>query len=103
MKFLSLEFIKKHSRIDFDCEDDLLEMYADAAEETMAQILGRGNDAEELVESLTEQYGKIPAPIYQAGLLLVDNSYTHRSPSTPQQMYAVPYGFDILVKPYMIL
>ena len=43
------------------------------------------------------------APIYQAGLLLVDNSYTHRSPSTPQQMYAVPYGFDILVKPYMIL
>ena len=43
------------------------------------------------------------AALHSTGLLLVDNSYTHRSPSTPQQMYAVPYGFDILVKPYMIL
>ena len=39
MKYLSLEYIKQHSRIDYDCEDGLLEMYGDSAEETVAQYL----------------------------------------------------------------
>jgi hypothetical protein len=38
-----------------------------------------------------------------ATLLLVDNSYEHRSPQSPQQMYYVGYGFDLMVKPYMKL
>ena len=42
MKFLSLEYVKQHLRLDFDCEDSLLEMYADAAEETLAAYLNRG-------------------------------------------------------------
>ena len=41
MKWLSIEFIKKHSRIDFDCEDDLLELYGDSAEETIMDITRR--------------------------------------------------------------
>jgi hypothetical protein len=50
-----------------------------------------------------EVYGHIPAPLYHAALLLVDNSYQNRTPASPQQLYAVPYGFDLLVKPYMKL
>ena len=103
MKFLSLEFIKRHSRIDFDCDDDLLELYGDAAEDTVAQYLGRGKNADEMIASLEEQYGSVPAPIYQAALELVNQSYEHRSPVSPQQMYSVPYNFDLLIKPYMIL
>ena len=103
MEYLTLEYIKKHSRIDFDCEDDLLELYGDSAENAMAQVLNRGKDATEMVASLTEDYGKVPDPIKHATLELVDASYLHRSPADAQQMYYVLYGFDFKVKPYMKL
>ena len=97
MKFLSLEFIKRHSRIDFDCEDELLEAYGDSAEETVLNLLNR------TFEDIIEVYGQVPAPIKHASLMLVDQSYTHRSPVSPQNMYHVPYSFDLLIKPYMKL
>lgn len=103
MEFLSLEYIRQHSRIEYDCEDALLELYADAAEEVLAQTLNRGNNAQEMVTSLFEQYGKIPTPIYHAGLMLVDLSYQNRTAIGPQQMHIIPYTFDICVKPYMKL
>ncbi len=98
MKWLSIDFIKKHSRIDFDCEDSLLELYGDSAEETILDITGR--TYEELVEI---GGGKIPAKLYQAALLLVDNSYNQRSAISNQQLYNVPNGFDFLVKNFMKL
>ena len=103
MEYLTLEYIKKHSRIDFDCEDDLLELYGNSAEETMAQVLNRGKNATEMVASLTEEYGTVPDNIKHATLELVDASYLHRSPADAQQMYYVLYGFDSKVKPYMKL
>ena len=103
MEYLTLEYIKKHSRIDFNCEDDLLELYGNSAENAMAQVLNRGKDATEMVASLTEDYGKVPDPIMHATLELVDASYQHRSPADAQQMYYVLYGFDFKVKPYMKL
>ena len=103
MEYLTLEYIKQHSRIDFDCEDDLLELYGNSAENAMAQVLNRGKDATEMVASLTEDFGKVPDPIMHATLELVDASYQHRSPADAQQMYYVLYGFDFKVKPYMKL
>ena len=103
MEYLTLEYIKKHSRVDFDCEDDLLELYGNSAENAMAQVLNRGKDATEMVASLTEDFGKVPDPIMHATLELVDASYQHRSPADAQQMYYVLYGFDFKVKPYMKL
>ena len=103
MEYLTLEYIKKHSRIDFDCEDDLLELYGNSAENAMAQVLNRGKNATEMVASLTEDFGKVPDPIMHATLELVDASYQHRSPADAQQMYYVLYGFDFIVKPYMKL
>ena len=35
--------------------------------------------------------------------MLVDNSYQNRTPSSTQQLYSIPYGFDMLVKNYMKL
>jgi len=103
MEYLTLEYIKKHSRIDFDCEDDLLELYGNSAENAMAQVLNRGKDVTEMVASLTEDFGQVPDPIKHATLELVDASYLHRSPADAQQMYYVLYGFDFKVKPYMKL
>lgn len=103
MKILTLEYIKQHSRIDYDCEDELLGLYGDAAEVVLAQHLGRGKTVDDMVDSLTEEFGEVPAAIMQAALMLVDVSYQYRSPISPSNIYVVPYTFDILVKPYMIL
>lgn len=103
MQYLKIEYIKQHSRLCCDCEDSLLELYGTAAEETCMNYLNRGKTVTEAVQSLTDEYGEIPAAIRQATLMLVDVSYTYRSPVSPTNLSVVPYSFDLLVKPYMIL
>lgn len=105
MKWLEIDYIKQHSRIDYDCEDALLELYAESAEEMVLNTLGR------TYEDLLENFGidqpdgskHVPAAIVQASLMLVDSSYSNRSPISPTNMYQVPYTYDFLVKPYMKL
>ena len=97
MKYLTLDLIKKHSRIDFDIEDDLLELYAEASEQTVMDLCNTS------YEAMIDEYGEIPAPVKQATLMLVDLSYEHRSPITQAQYSLVPYGFDRLIKKYIKL
>ena len=101
MKWLTIDYIKQHSRIDYDCEDALLELYGNAAEETVMNILGR--DYDDIKANFGTEKADIPAAIIQASLILVDTSYTQRTAVSTQNLYAVPYGFDMLVKPYMKL
>lgn len=97
MKWLTLEWIKKHSRIDFDCEDELLEMYGVAAEDTVLNLIARS------YTEVMEQWGEVPKPLFVAALMLVEVSYTQRAPITQTNLYTVPYAFDMMVKPYMRL
>lgn len=97
MKWLSIEYIKQHSRIDFDCEDELLVLYGDAAEETVLNVLNRS------YEDIMEEYGEVPSALIHASLLLVDLSYQQRSAVSVANLYTVPYSFDLMVKPYMRL
>lgn len=94
MKWLTIGDIKQHSRIDYACEDALLELYGEAAEDTTLNALGKTYD------ELIDEYGEIPAAIRQASLMLVENSYANRSPVTPGNLSSVPYTFDFLIKPY---
>ena len=105
MKWLTLESIKQQLRIepDFTLEDTLLTSYGEAAEETTAQYLGRGKTVDDMVASITEEYGGIPKSVINAALMLVDTWYQHRSPASPVNISIVPYTFDILIKPYMKL
>ena len=61
MKWLTIEYIKTHSRIDYDCEDALLELYGEAAEETVMNIIGR--DYDDIVEHFGTEDRPIPAAI----------------------------------------
>ena len=101
MKFLTLDYIKQHSRIDFDCEDALLELYGEAAEEAVLDITPR--TYEEIREKWGTKEKPIPAKLIVASLMLVEVSYLYRSPVSQQNMYAVPYAFDMMVKPYIKL
>jgi hypothetical protein len=100
MKFLTIDQIKAQLRLDdqqaFD-EHDLLELYGDAAEEMVLNTCNR------TMEDIVEQWGNVPKALVQAGLMLVAQSYLHREPSSPQNLYAVPYAFDLMLKPYMKL
>ena len=101
MKWLTIEYIKKHSRIDYDCEDDLLELYGNAAEDMVMNTIRR--DYDEIVEKFGTDDAPVPAALIQASLILVDTSYMQRTAVSPAQLYTVPYTFDFLVKPYMKL
>lgn len=98
MKWLTLTLVKQQLRIDTDLEDELLCLYADSAEDTVLHICDRSYD-----EVMT-LFGEIPPKLIQASLLLVAISYKERSPISPQNYSAVPYGnIDFLLRPYMKL
>lgn len=105
MKFLTLKDIKEQCRIeeDFTIEDTLLTCYGEAAEETVTQYLGRGKTVDDMMASMTEEYGGIPKSVVNAALMLVDTWYQHRSPDSQVNISIVPYTFDLLIKPYMKL
>lgn len=88
MKWLSVEDIKKHSRIDYDCDDALLELYGEAAEEEVMHILGR--DYKEIVSKYGTDEKPVPAAIRQATLLIVDESYQFRTAASPQNIVTTP-------------
>ena len=101
MKWLTFELIKAQLRLDneqAELERTLLELYGEAAEET---ILAMTNRTEASLRTLGG--GKIPNRAVQASLLLVDLSYKERSPISAQNMSVVPYRFDLLIKPLMRL
>jgi len=97
MNILTLNEIKAHCRIDGDAEDDVLEIYATAAEEVTFKMLNRS------YYNLVEEEGELPVAVKQAMLMLVSHSYKVREPVAVGNMYAVPYTVDMLLKPYMIL
>ena len=99
MKFLTLEQIKAQCRIeeDFTLEDTKLTLYGDSAEQVIFNICQRP------YEDFIETYGAIPQDVVHAALLLVTASYEHNAAVSMQNLSMVPYGFDMLIKPYMRL
>lgn len=97
MKYLTLEHIRGHLRIDTVDEDPVLELYGGSAEETVLNICNR------TIDDVIEEFGGVPDPIRQATLILVGVSYQYHEPASTLNVSLVPYSFDILIKPYMRL
>ena len=99
MKFLTLEQIKAQCRIedDFTLEDTKLTLYGDSAEQVVFNYCRRQ------YEDFISEYGAIPQDVVHAALLLVTASYEHHAAVSMQNLSMVPYGFDMLIKPYMRL
>ena len=98
MKYLTIGYIKVHSRIDYDCENDLLEEYGCAAERMVLNILGRSVD-----DLKNANDGEIPNDVMVATLMLVENLIQHRVPAEQVSLSVVPYSLDLMLKPYIIL
>lgn len=98
MKYITLDYIKTHSRICSDCEDPELDLLGNAAEELVMSALNRTLD--DLKEA---NGGEVPASVIQATLAIVENGYLHRGISTQAVQNAVLCGVDSLLKPWMVL
>lgn len=98
MKWLTLNLIKKNSRIEVDDEDDLITTYGESAEQQVLNDTGRTYD--ELVEM---GGGSFPADLIHASLLLTDAAYNQRSAVDKMAWYVVPYGYERKIKPYVRL
>lgn len=103
MRWLTLDDIKAQLRIEssFTDEDNLLTAYGNNAEEMVLNITERTEAELKAMNRL--DVTKMPRPIVQATLMLVDLSYQQRNPISMANLYAVPYSFDFLIKPYMKL
>ena len=98
MQFLTIDSIKRHLRLDNDCEDAELELYGSAAEEMVLSRLNRS-----LPDLKCAGHGEIPKSVVQAALMITDNFYQHRGTSEPTNLYLIPYGVDALLLPYTVL
>ena len=98
MKYLTLDSIKRHLRLDNDCEDAELEMYGSAAEDSILGILGRS-----VSDLKCFGGGEVPDAVVQATLMITDSLYQHRSPSEVTSLSIVPYGIDLLLKRFIKL
>ena len=97
LRWLCVDAIKTHCRIDFDCEVAELEQFGVEAEQAILDLTRR------TYENFIDTYGRIPDPIFNASLLLVQNLYNNRDAADTQKKEAALYGFDMLLKNYMCL
>ena len=97
LKWLNLDAIHQHCRIDFNCEDAELEQMAMTAEQAILDLTRR------TYENFIDTYGRIPDPIFNASLLLVQSLYNTRDAEEQRDSKEIAFGFSFMVKNYMVL
>ena len=97
LKWLSLDAIHKHTRMDFNCEDAELEQFGMAAEQAILNLTRR------TYENFIDTYGRIPDPIFNATLLLTQSLYKNRDAEEQRDSKEIAFGFSLMVKNYMVL
>lgn len=97
LKWLNIDAIHQHCRIDFNCEDAELEQYGIAAEQAILDLTRR------TFENFIDTYGRIPDPIFNVSLLLVQSLYKNRDAEEQRDSKEIAFGFSFMVKNYMYL
>ena len=97
LKWLNIEAIHEHCRIDFNCEDAELLQIGKAAEQAILDLTRR------TYENFIDTYGRIPDPIFNASLLLVQSLYKNRDAEEQRDSKEIAFGFSFMVKNYMVL
>ena len=96
MAIVSKEYLKRWVRIDFDDEDEDLDLLLQDAEESIISWTGRTYD-----ELLGINGGFFPKPLRRAIVLLASHWYNQREAVSTAQMNEVPYSIQSLVKRFV--
>ena len=97
LKWLNLDAIHAHCRIDFNCKDAELEQFGIVAEQAILDLTRR------TYENFIDTYGRIPDPIFNVSLLLVQSLYKNRDAEEQRDSKEIAFGFSFMVKNYMVL
>jgi hypothetical protein len=97
LKWLNLDAIHEHCRLDFNGEDAELLQFGKAAEQAILDLTRR------TYENFIDTYGRIPDPIFYASLLLVQSLYKNRDAEDQRDSKEIAFGFSFMVKNYMVL
>ena len=97
LRWLSVQAIHDHCHIDFNCEDAELEQMGIAAEQAILDLTRR------TYENFIDTYGRVPDPIFNASLLLVQSLYKNRDAEEQRDSKEIAFGFSFMVKNYMVL
>ena len=84
LKWLDLDWIKRHSRIVGNAENDYLEELGEGAEDQVLNIINRS------YTEVIEVYGKVPIGLTRAALMLIEADYVNRSTELTNQQYENP-------------
>jgi hypothetical protein len=97
LKWLSVDAIHEHCRLYFNGEDAELLQFGKAAEQAILDLTRR------TYENFIDTYGRIPDPIFNASLLLVQSLYKNRDAEDQRDSKEIAFGFSFMVKNYMVL
>jgi len=101
---LELKDIKKQCRIDEDFteEDDLLKVYAGAAEKRTTRYLNRTLYLDSVPD--TDPDGVLLSDDIKLGMLhLVSHWYDNRASASDVQQFEAPMSFEFLIGPYRFI
>lgn len=95
MAYITLEIAKKHCNVDSTYMED--DTYITSLIEVAEAVVSK-----DICETLTdiEQGGALPAPLIQAGLLLVGNYYANREPVAFANATELPLSYKHLISLY---
>lgn len=97
LKWLTLDAIHQHCRIDFNCEDAELLQMAMAAEQSILDLTRR------TFANIIDTYGRFPDPLFNASLLMVQSLYKNRDAEEQRDSKQIAFGLEYMVKNYMCL
>lgn len=97
LKWLTLDAIHQHCRIDFNCEDAELLQMGMAAEQSILDLTRR------TFANILDTYGRIPDPLFNASLLMVQSLYKNRDAEEQRDSKQIAFGLEYMVKNYMCL
>ena len=92
---LTLTEIKNHLRVDQSVEDDLIQLYSDAAEDSIRNYLNRDIPGE------NDSPVAVPAAIRSAILLYIGDLYHNREAKTDKSLYENQTAIN-LIQPYRV-
>lgn len=101
LKFLTVELIEQQLRLSAESyaeQMDVIELYAQSAEEEALQFMERD------ISEFIDEEGKVnmPKPIILACLHRIGESYKHREETSGIQLYPVPQNcWQDVLKPYI--
>lgn len=95
LRFLDLEEVKQHLRIDGNDEDKVITRYCLSAETEALRTMQR------TLESLYEEFGEVPDDIIEACMMRIATHYKYREDLTDRNLWRVDYAWDRALIPYI--